>query len=451
VVCGSSAFAREEVSREFRHNASLGAGRGLRIEHRSGNVAIRGHAGNEAIIRATIRCSADTLERARRCADQVRVEVRETDAGLVVRTEYPDRGHEILPWRNLSMSADYDIDVPETAPLEVRNRFGGVRVSNARAGSIIDNSNGRVVFYDGRGTQRIENSFGPVEVARNDGDVTVENGNGQVTISDVTGILDVRGSFGPVKVSRAGRDVTVRNQNGAVEVWSAGGLVRVTNSFGEVTIADAKSDATVRNQNGTIEVKNVSGIANLATSFGRVRFSGIGKQVTVRAQNSAVTGEDAGGAIVETTFAEVDLRRIEGGVKVLNQNGSVTLRGVKGETFAETSFAGITVEDAGGPMTVANANGPVTLSAGVSKGCQPVSARTSFGAIRVAIPAGSAYDVSARTSFGEIKSEYEFSVTGAMSKDSLSGRIGAGGCRMELINQNGSVEILKDLRRRGNA
>jgi hypothetical protein len=59
------------------------------------------------------------------------------------------------------------------------------------------------------------------------------------------------------------------------------------------------------------------------------------------------------------------------------------------------------------------------------------------------VPAGANYDLTAKTTFGRISSELSVTASGTTSGDSLTGRIGAGGCELRLANSNGSIEILK--------
>src|SRR5262249_32199177 len=153
-----------------------------------------------------IRCSASTAAEARSFCDQIQIVV---DSGGSVRTQYPSHNS-----RNLSFGVDYEVLVPETSPLEVRNRFGSVTITDIRAGGTINNNNGPVYVSMFRGRLQIENSFGSVEVRTSDGDVTVRNGNGRVIVSDVSGALDITNRFGGVRVTNASRGVGVHSNNG---------------------------------------------------------------------------------------------------------------------------------------------------------------------------------------------------------------------------------------------
>jgi len=141
-------------------------------------------------------CSADNAETARRYCDQIQIRVEENGSGVIIRTDYPRN-----ETRNLSYSANLEIQMPETAPLELRNRFGHVAVHKLRAPAAINNSNGNVLFMQTAGRHRIENSFGNVEVINNDGDLTIVNGNGWVRASEITGAADITNRFGEIRAS----------------------------------------------------------------------------------------------------------------------------------------------------------------------------------------------------------------------------------------------------------
>ena len=347
ITCALTAFAREEFKRDFQKTVALAPGKTFRIDHRLGNIEIRTQAGSQASIHAVIRTSAGTAAEARRVAESIQISVDEAATGVSVRTTYPSN------WNNVSFGVDYDITLPDTAPLNIRNRFGGVTVVDAHAGASINNGNGRVSVSGGRGRLEVENAFGSVEIRGNDGDLLVRGGNGAVTANDVTGTADITNRFGSVEVRNLGKGLTIHSNNGGIDAINVGGGANIANSFGKVVVTDAKGDLFVQNQNGEIQATGIAGGADLHNSFAGVRFTRIGKNLTVRSQNANVVGDTVGGsATVETTFGGVDLRDVKGGARVTAGNSSVRLTGVAGEVFAKTSFGGVTITDAAGPVTV---------------------------------------------------------------------------------------------------
>lgn len=78
-----------------------------------------------------------------------------------------------------------------------------------------------------------------------------------------------------------------------------------------------------------------------------------------------------------------------------------------------------------------------------SSTCKNITVKTSFSPIQVKLPEGAGYNLTARTSFGRINSELPVTSSGQLGGDSLSGKIGNGGCTLSLTDSNGSIDILK--------
>ena len=120
----------------------------------------------------------------------------------------------------------------------------------------------------------------------------------------------------------------------------------------------------------------------------------------------------------------------------------MTARRIKGDASVTTSFSGVDLEEIGGKISVDNQNGAISVSSRPPSGCRDISLKTSFSSIRVAIPEAG-FNLTSHTSFGRINSEVPVTATGNIGGDSLNGTIGSGGCRLQLTNSNGSIEIVK--------
>ena len=433
---------REEVSRDFQKSLPLTSGRGLKVEHEQGNIVIHTHAKGQVDIHASIKCSSDRVEEARKWCDGIKILVEESSSGVWVRSQLPNGGF-FQGSHNFSWAVNLDIDMPDTAPLEASSHFGSITVTDLHAAAIIANNNGKVLFTGGRGKQRIENSFGDVEVARNEGDVTIVNSNGQLILSDITGFLNARNNFGEIRASNIGKGLEVNAGNGNVTATDVAGPVSISDSFGKVTVRDARADVLVRNENGAVEATGVTGTADLRTTFGSVRFSRIGKTLTVHAENSEINGDTVGGsAIVDTSFGAIDVRGVKGTARLTGQSTAIRVSDVGGEVYAKTTFGGITVEEVAAPITVDNQSGSITVRAKAAKKCEPISLTTSFGPIKVAVAKGAGYDVTARVTFGRISVEPSMVVSGQVGGESLNGKIGGGGCELKLNDQSGNIDIV---------
>jgi DUF4097 and DUF4098 domain-containing protein YvlB len=432
---------REEVSRDFQKSVPLAAGRSLRVEHTLGSVAIHTHARAEVDVHAAIRCSSERAADARAVCDRIQVSVEETASGVSVRADVPKTSS--FSWlHTFSWSVDLDIAMPDTAPLDLRNQFGSVSVTDLHAPANIVDSNGKVSFTGGRGRQRIETSFGDVELVRNDGDVTIVDSSGRVTASDITGALDVRDNFGEIKITNIGKRLDVNAGSGNVTAVGVGGPATISDSFGKVTVQDARSDVNVRNQSGDLEITAVNGMADLRTTFGAIRFSRIGKGAIIHGESSNITGDTVDGPVtIDTTFGGIDLHGVKGGARLTAQSSTIRATDIGGEVYASTSFGGVTVEDVAQPITVENSSGSITVRAKAANQCRPISLSTTFGPIKVSLPNGQGYDVGARTSFGRISTGPPITITGQVGNESLSGKIAGGGCQLKLVDQSGDIDI----------
>src|SRR2546426_7841669 len=471
----SARAAREEVAREFSRTIPMRAAQAFHLEHQQGDVVIGTHVLAEARIVAHIRVSAPSASEASEALQQVAIDIQENPAAVAVRTRYPDaRG------RNVSYAVDYEITLPQTAPLQARNSFGDVSVNGLKAEGDVRNAHGRLTFTDGRGRQRLENSFGAVEVRHVEGALAITNENGAVRVAEVQGALQVSNrfaevearairngvtvantngtvlladaggpsritsSFGRVEASLVRGDLTVSNGNGAVDVRKVAGAADIRTTFGPVDVAQVQGDATVANSNGAVTVRDVAGAVEVRTSFGRIEVRGAPKGVRVVGGNGEVAVSDVGPAYLKTSFGLVQAERVGGSLEVENSNGAVNAADVKGPVTVRTSFAAVVLSGVEGPVVdVRNQNGAVEVEGTGGRACTRITLSTSFAPIRVRLPEGVGYDVTARTSFGSIHSEMPLTASGTLGADSLNGRIGVGGCALSLTDSNGNIEILK--------
>jgi len=478
LLIACAAFAREEYTRTFDKTLTLQRGQHLFIEHKFGDVVIRTHPQPEIVLHALIHVSAGSLNEAKSYADRIEILVEPSSSELSIRTRYPESRTGVLNFRNVSYSVRYEITMPETAPLEIRNGFGAVSVAGLKANSQITNSHCDIELRDCRGVQHLEDSFGSVRVLNNTGDVFVENTNGPVDASDISGALSIRDRFASINAARIAHGVTIVNNNGSVQVNESGGAGTIRNSFGSVTVSNFHGDLTVNNANGAVEAGHVDGAAELNTTFGQVMFSYITRQLSIRANNSKIEGGHVGGPLnivnsfgsvtvndvqashiqsgnggitiskaggaanVKTSFAPVEATDVSGLVSVQNQNGGVKVSRARGVQIV-TSFSPVHVEAIDGPVQIENRNGNVDAWTTARGACQPVIIHTSFSPIRVRLPTDASYRVYAKTSFAKIHTDFPLVVSGGLSTDDLNGAIGSGACEMRLTDNNGAIEILK--------
>jgi hypothetical protein len=398
--------ARDEYTRTFDKTFAVQGGEKIWLEHKFGDIVIRARPQQQVVIHADIRISASDSDLAKQYADQVEIVVQ-SGAELSIRTKYPDTqrsfGH-----RDVSFSVRYEITVPETSPLVIRNSFGAISVNGIKSSSEIYNSHGEIRFRDGRGAQHLQNSFASINVAGNAGDVTIDATNGSVDASAITGSATIRDRFASVTVAGVSNGVSITNNNGSVSVTDCGGSGSVKNSFGSVAVRNFRGDLTVANTNGQIDALSVSRSADIKNAFGGVRFADIKGQLSISTHNSRVEGSKVGGPLnIRNSFGAVVVDGVSGPIEIHNQNGEID---------AYSSARGV---------------------------CKPITLHTSFARLRAHLPVEANYRVFAKTSFAHVRSDFPLTVAGLLSEGEVSGTLGSGQCEMRLTNNNGSIEILK--------
>ena len=136
------------------------------------------------------------------------------------------------------------------------------------------------------------------------------------------------------------------------------------------------------------------------------------------------------------------MERVRGALDVVNQNGSVTASDINGAARVHTSYSPVFLKGIDGSVDVENQNGSISVS-GLRRSCSPISLRTAFAPIKVAIPRDAGYDVDARTSYGSINTDVPITLT-RKNENTLAGTIGNGGCKLDLATSNGSITITRE-------
>jgi hypothetical protein len=412
-------------------------GGGVTIDHRYGSVRVRAVHENEVSVRAVIRASDADYGK------QINVTVSESGGGVEVKTSYPEKSFHFSFNGEFSYSVELEVNVPENAPLTVRNRFGSIDVTGMKASSQIVGGQGAVSVHNARGTQHIENSFGSVEIVSADGDVTITNTNGSVKALHVRGSVTLTSRFASIAAEDVSGDAEIHGGNGSVDVQSVRGRATVNNSFATTTVHDVGRDFVFTGNNSRVEAGNIGAAANITTTFDSVTVSNAGGNVTVKASNGNVNVVDAKADVtIDNRFGSVRAERVRGSADVDNANGSVSVGEIGGNVKIHTTFASAFVKGAGGSVDVQNQNGAISVS-GLRAPCHAITLNTTFSSIKITLPDNAGYDVNARTTYGRIATELPIT-TSHSGEDLLTGRIGNGGCKLELKTANGGITIAKE-------
>jgi hypothetical protein len=210
---------------------------------------------------------------------------------LTIATDIP---RSLANWGRAEYPIDFEVVVPASIPLLVRDTSGIIRISQINA---------PVDVHDGSGTLTISDVHGAVTVTKDSGDIQVERVDGVTTITSKTGQMKLR-DLARLQIEESDGNLEVVN-TGPARIHNKGGNLRVSNATGPLEIED---------ESGEIQVSDVDGDVKIRDTSGQIRVSHAG----------AVIIDDTDGDIAVRHATSVSVRQKESGqVKVSAISGSV--------------------------------------------------------------------------------------------------------------------------------
>jgi uncharacterized protein involved in outer membrane biogenesis len=281
----------------------------------------------------------------------------------------------------------------------------------------------------GRYSQDFHHSY-PLKAG---GRLSVENFNGSV---EITGwdqdTVDISGTkYGPTPEIRDAIRIDIAAASDSVTIRTVRPMERRGNMGVRYILKVPRKVQLERivSTNGGIRTVGVEGPARLRTSNGPVRVDGV-----------------RGSLEVQTSNGGVNVQNHDGSVSVHTSNGSVRAEGVRGGFEATTSNGGITAEvgnaEPGRTLRLSTSNGSIDLRLH-DRNASDVRASTSNGPITLHLADKTNARLIANTSNSSIKTDFEVTAKGQLSKHHMEGVIGSGGPTLDLSTTNGSIRILR--------
>jgi len=229
--------AQERPPRPPQTDQTVPVTRGTRlmVDNQAGEVVI--HTWNQDSVRVMARHSP-----------RMRVNIRPTDAGLVIRASSSN---------GPSGSVDYDITAPAWMPMRVEGHYTFVTVDGAQNEVSVKSVRGDIIVKGGTGS---------VTANSIEGRITVEGARGKINVSSVNEGIRITGASGEIAAETTNGDISmVRVESASVDVASVNGNIvyegttadsgryRLTTHNGDITMIvpeTANAIFSVRTYNG---------------------------------------------------------------------------------------------------------------------------------------------------------------------------------------------------------
>lgn len=258
---------QQQYVERFEKSVPLVANGSVSLHNIAGDIEINTWGRGEVKIEALKVSHAATMERARANADEVTIDVRTEGKQVEIETNYPEGNH-----RNLNVSVEYKLTVPEAASLETGSVSGSIRLTRLRGDAELNSVSGDVQADQVGGTLRAKSVSGNVRISEV---------SQQATAESVSGAVEIRGVGGETHAKSVSGDVTVEHSDGPVSAESLSGDVNVVEAGNAGLDVDASTfSGQIRTDfnlaaNGVGTDKHVRGAVNGGGKALRLRsFSG---------------------------------------------------------------------------------------------------------------------------------------------------------------------------------
>ena len=196
---------------------------------------------------------------------------------------------------------------------------------------------------------------------------------------------------------------------------------------------------------GDVEASDIGGSAKLSTVSGNVESQNIKGFLNAKSVSGSVKADTVGdGAKVNSVSGSLRARNVTGDVDGDTVSGSVIIENVKGSVSAKTISGDVRLSDIEGATTVtaSSLSGVVQYEGDILSG-GAYTFKSHSGSVKLAIPSGAAFDLSATTFSGSIDLDFEITMSGRISRKSVSGSVNGGGAELKANSFSGSIIIRK--------
>jgi DUF4097 and DUF4098 domain-containing protein YvlB len=344
----------------------------LTIDPLNGELEIRTSNVQQATAKLTKHIRATNEEHARQTAQNIHLQINPTDpSGAHVRLGVTAR--EVT--EAFTVSLRIELPSQQAVNVEVNETTGAVTVTGLRGDLAIRNA-GRTVVTRNTGRVTLEGMRGAVQLAQIEG---------EVALNDLRNGAELSGIQGAVVLSARGGSYSLNNITGPVRASLAGG---------RLSLRSIQPPSVFTAQERLVTLEEIRDA--------RLTLEEIKGNVLISATRSRVETEALTGDLQLTTTSEpVKLSRHLGNLRVSAENGSISVRDLKGAAQLETT-EDITVQNFAGPLSVKTRRGRINLSQNAELAGDLI-VQNEYGQTRLSLPKDISFRLDAITTSGRLR------------------------------------------------
>ncbi len=299
-----------EYVRTFTREFDIGERADLRVDSRSGAVAVRGEETARARVEVAARLWAETDAEADDQIELISRNIRQDGPRLDIRVPalLQPSGFSFLFGRGPRV--DYQITVPRQTEALLNSRSGRVDVDHIAGPLTIEARSGRVAINDIEANATLTVRSGSVQAERIGGSLSIDSRSGKVQVRGCKGALQVGARSGAIQVEDVRGDVRLETRSGLQTVSDIGGALYVRSTSGMVRYEGAV--------NGDFDIDVTSGAVVLAVDPQSVFFLDA-ETMAGSVYSDLPPREGAAGAAPDGKGPKVSVRTRSGSIRVVRR------------------------------------------------------------------------------------------------------------------------------------
>jgi hypothetical protein len=342
--------------------------------------------------------------------------------------------------------ASLSITMPSNLQLILNSRYSNITLSSVTSKVNIDGRSGKIIGNDLGGPLYIDNNYG---------DIALNNTIGPVRVSGKSTTLNLQNIGSDLTVDADYSNIHANQVNGNINLQDKSGTVHLSNVTGNVTHRGDYTSLDLTNIKGRVDIETESGSVN-GSDLGSLRMVGDYTNVNVQSIKDAtgvsIQGKSAkyilsivnGPVTINASYANINLKNINGDLKVDNKSGSIQAEMVKGQATGNGDYNQYQLYNyLGNAITIKNRSGNVNIDA--RKPLENVSIQNDYGDVNLTMDKPFSGKVALHSLNGSIQTNLpltvESSEQGSSNEKIIKGNIGSGNGVMNIDSNNGKITV----------
>jgi|GEM_PF-1997462 len=218
------------------------------------------------------------------------------------------------------------------------------------------------------------------------------------------------------------READISVTSGEIRAFYLKGKLNLSATSGDIELAGAEGEISSSATSGNIQARDLKG---------KISLEGTSSDMQVKNLE--------GNLSIGCTSGTVDIEEFNGTLKSSQTSGDLEGRGLKGDVSVSTTSGDVSIEQTEGGLDLHSTSGNLEAKTQIVPS-KNYYLKTTSGEVYFSISKGAQSDLKMETTSGEISMNVPM-VLKTASRNSLSGKLGSGGAKIEIETVSGDINL----------